>query len=104
MLASASLLRRSAIADKCVISSSRRETHKENFATITHIQIMHVSMRSQLGEGIKQSIENFVIHTQFCSLGLFFKSYNTKRVTSVIELCKQRQVSMLVQEQNATLN
>ena len=44
MLASASLLRRSAIAEKCVISSSKGETHKENFATITHIQIMHVSM------------------------------------------------------------
>ena len=35
---------------------------------------------------------------------MFFKSYNTKRVTSMIELCKQRQVSMLVREQNATLN
>ena len=43
MLASASLLRRSAIAEKCVISSSRRE-NKENLATVPHIQILHVSM------------------------------------------------------------
>lgn len=46
MLACASLLRRSAIAEKCVISSSRCETHKENFAAITHIQIMRLNVTS----------------------------------------------------------
>ena len=67
-------------------------------------------MWSQLGGGIKQGMENFVIQAQFGSLGLgyfmniffyiFFKSHSTKRVASTIELCKQRQVAMLVWEQN----